>query len=279
MLKNVIISIVLHAVLFSFLFVSVLQHEVKPVIKVNLRKDPGKSKIVKARIVDKKAIDHALQRQEMLERQKRDELLAQQRQAEERLAQAQAIEAAKKLAQEKLQFEQQQQKIVQQAKKEKELAQKKLQQQKLEQQQLQKQKLEQQKLTQQKLVQQQTAAKQEAALKAEKDKLALEHQEFLLTEVEKYRAAFQELIEDNRILSAVFPTNINCKIRIKLLPDGSVLSVNIVQASGNPAYDELATTAIYKSAPFPMPQEHELYNQLRDIILSFKNGDHTADVL
>lgn len=261
-----------------------MQHEVKPVVKVNLRKDLVKAKIVKARTTDKKSIDNLLQRNEMLERQKQEKLLVKQKQEAEVLAKAQAAEAAKKLAQEKLQLAQQQ-KIAQQAKKEQEIAQKKLEQkQKLEQQQ--KQKLEQQqlaqqqqKMAQQKLAQQQALAKQEAALQAEKDQLAAEHQEFLLTEVEKYRAAFQQLIEDNRILSAVFPNNINCKVRIKLLPDGSILSVNIVEASGNPAYDELATTAIYKSAPFPMPQEHELYTQLRDIILSFKNGVQSADVL
>lgn len=259
------------------LLVSFVHHEVKPVLKVNLRKDPGHAKVVKARVVDKKIMDNFVQKQQMLEAQKREELLAEQLQAEEALAKA---EAAKKAMQEKLRLEQEQ-KMALQAKKEQDLARKKLEQQQLQKQKIAQQKLaqEQQKIAQQKAQQQAAAKQKEAALKAERDKLAAEHQEFLLTEVEKYRIAFQELIEENRILSAVFPNNISCKIRIKLLPDGSILSVTIVQTSGNPAYDELATTAIYKSAPFPMPSEPDLYTQLRDIILSFKNGEQSSDVL
>ena len=66
-------------------------------------------------------------------------------------------------------------------------------------------------------------------------------------------------------------------MRIQLLPDGSILSVNIAEPSGNPAYDELQISAVYKAAPFPMPEDHELYNQLRDIVLSFRNGEQAAD--
>lgn len=249
---------------------------------VNLQQDPHpEQKIVKAAMVDKKAIDQAIQRQAAEEQKKRDDLLAQQHKVEQlqmeaikakqelELANAQKAQveaAAKRAAQQKAKLEQQQL----QAKKE------------LEKQQLAKQQLAKQQLAQQQQLakqQAEAAAKQAAAIKAQQDRLVAEHQEFLLTEVEKYRAAFQAAVEDNRILSSVFTGNISCKIRIRLLPDGSILSVNIIETSGNPAYDEMSAAAVYKSAPFPMPQDHELYNQLRDIVLSFKNGEQASDVL
>lgn len=241
---------------------------------VNLSRDPQEDKkIVKAAIVDKKAIDQAVQRQAAEELQKREDLLAQQRQADQlkqetakiqqelALANAQKAKieaAAKQAAQQKAKLEKEQLQVKKQ----------------LEQQQLQAKK----ELEKQQIAKQQAAAKQ-AAIQAQQDRLAAEHQEFLLTEVEKYRAAFQAAVEDNRILSSVFAGNISCKIRITLLPDGSILSVNIVEPSGNPAYDEMSAAAVYKSAPFPMPQDHELYSQLRDIVLSFKNGEQASDVL
>lgn len=260
----------------------------KKSVTVNLAvnpKDPGQ-KIVKAALLDKKEVDLAVQRQvaaeaAAIEKQRRaeEQVLAQQRKAEslkkEALAAARAVEAAnaqklqleaqaKQLAESKAKLEQEQNRMKKQIA-EQQLAAKKAQE---------KKGLEQ--ATKKKILESQAQA---AGIKANQDRLAQEHQEFLASEIDKYRAAFQSLIEDNRILSGVFNGDIICKLRITLLPDGSIANVAVVASSGNPAYDEMSAAAVYKSAPFPMPSDQELYNQLRDIVLSFRNGDSTADVL
>ncbi len=96
-------------------------------------------------------------------------------------------------------------------------------------------------------------------------------QETSLNNIETYIAKFQKLIEDNLIVPTTFKANISCKVRIKILPDGTIASAKLVKASGYPAYDKRAISSIYKSSPFPMPDDEDLYNNLRDIILEFEN--------
>jgi colicin import membrane protein len=293
---------------FAALFITMSNNTPQPRVTVNLAKDPQpENKIVKASMVDKRAVDQALQRQLAEERQKQEYALEQQRRAEqlkqEALQAQQALElanakraqmeaAAKKAEQEKIQLDQQkalakkelekQQATIKAAKQAETLrAQQTADKLKKVEAQRTADKLKQAEAqrTAEKLKQAEAQRAQQAAIKAQQDLIAAQHQEFLLTEVEKYRIAFQSTIEENRILNSAFTGNISCKIRIKLMPDGSIQQVDIVEKSGNPAYDQMSAQAVYKSAPFPMPQDHELYSQLRDIVLSFRNGDQSVDPL
>ncbi len=281
---------------FTALLTTMSFESAKKPVMVNLQSDPAK-KIVKAKLLDKTAIDQEIQRQaaEELQTQQlaQEQALETQRAAEKKVAEQRKLELEKaaelekaqlaaKLAQEKKQVAQQQAAAKQEAQKKEALKKESLK----------------KEAAKQELLKQQAAAKkaadlqaqqakqaealraqQAAALKAKSDRIAAEHQQFLVAEVDKYRAAFQAAVEDNRILSAVFTGDISCKIRIRLLPDGSIASVNIVETSGNPAYDEMSAQAVHKSAPFPMPADRELYDQLRDIVLSFKNGEQSADAI
>lgn len=296
--KSFLISVAMHVVFFTALLSTMNFGIPEKKVTVNLQKNPN---IVKATVIDKRAVDAAIARQaaivaDELHRQKleQDQILAEQRKAQEAIEQAQQLKIQKELevkrvAQEKLKLEQdkklaqQQLQIKKEAEKQaavtatkqqaaaKQAAAKQAEAKRLQQAAVAKQAAD-------KLVADKAAEAKAAGIKAQQDKLAAEHQKFLLTEVEIYRAAIQECIEGNRIVSSLFASDISCKIQIKLLPDGSILSVKIVKPSGNPAYDEMSTTAVYKSAPFPMPQDKELYNQLRDIVLSFENGDQVSDV-
>lgn len=301
-------------VFFGILLSTTSFTEKKPQVTVNLQVNPDpngdQQKIVKATLFDKKAVDAALQRQataaaEELQKQKlaQEQLLLQERKAEKLKHEAEAarkeleaanaqklqLEAAnKKAAEQKLKLEQEQQQLKKQISQQQAQAKKDLEKKELAKQDLAKKELQKKELAAKQAAE--GAAKKAseqraqenarlAAVKAAQDRLAAEHLEFMMSEVDKYRAAFQALVEDNRILSSVFNNDISCKIRIRLLPDGSIASVNIVETSGNPAYDEMSAAAVYKSAPFPMPQDQELYTQLRDIVLSFRNGDQSADAI
>ncbi len=269
--KSFVVALVLHIVFFTLLLSSISFTHHKPPL-VDLQVSNTKPEIVKATMVDKSAVDAAIKRQAdaddkrkkqqkaaaeqlALQQRKAEELKKEAEQAKQSLALAQEKKSkletdAKKVAEDKAKLLQEQQKIKQQitaAKKEeekRELARKQ---------------------------QAEAQAQQEAARKAQLEQQ--KRQQFVNNEVDRYRAEFQSVIEENRILSGVFNGNIICTLRIKLLPDGSIASVSIVETSGNPAYDEMSAAAVYKSAPFPMPQDTELYNKLRDIVLSFRNGD------
>lgn len=276
----------LHVAFFSLLF-STLSFETKqPPIIINLQQDPGiaPKKIVQATLIDKRAADLALQRQLAAEKLKRDKIIEQQQKIEQqRLEIEQAKQDAEQAKESALELAKQKQAKLEATKvaAEKKATQERDMQIKkqvaAQQQQLRKE-------AQEKQIKQQAVAKQQAdvlakqqakaaAVKSEHNRMLAEQQAILASEVEKYRAEFAAAIEENRIISAVFATELRCKLRIMLLPDGSLLSIKVLESSGNPAYDEMSTSAIRASAPFTMPDDPELYTQLREIVLSFKNGE------
>jgi colicin import membrane protein len=279
--KSLILSLCLHAMFFAALLTTMSFDVKQPPIIINLAKNPGNDKtIVQAALIDKRAVDLANQRRAVEERLQQEKILEQQRIVEQAKQEAEHAKQALELA---AALKAQQQAMLEQVKQEKakkaqentkqiqEQAKKIQEQEKLDQQLLVKQQIAQQ----QQLAKQQAAAKQQkaAALKAERDRLVAENQAMLEGEVELYRAKFAAAIEENRVLSAVFAKDIRCKLKIMLLPDGSILNIKVLESSGNIAYDEMSAKAVYKSAPFPMPQDQELYKQLREVILSFKNGE------
>jgi len=268
--KSLIFSIVVHVVFLSLLVFTMNNNDAQRPIIINLQKSSQSNDIVKAGVVDRGAIDRAHQL----------------RAREERLKAEQALEVAntQKLAQEKLA----QEKIAQEKAVQDRIMQKKMVQEKAMQAKAAQEKATQLKVAQEKLVQEkvnlakQQKIKQEqraAGIQAERDSLRAQHDAFIGTEIDKYKAEFAAAIIENRILSSIFAGDLQCTIRIMLLPDGSILNVNIEKSSGNKAYDEMAENAVYKTAPFPMPDEQELYSKLRDIVISFRNGDQATDVL
>lgn len=49
--------------------------------------------------------------------------------------------------------------------------------------------------------------------------------------------------------------NLSCVIRVRLDPDGTVVSAEITQPSGNPLYDGSVQAAVLKSSPLPLPAD------------------------
>ena len=60
---------------------------------------------------------------------------------------------------------------------------------------------------------------------------------------------------------------------VSVLPTGDVLSVRLVHASGQPAYDDAVQRAIYKASPLPMPPDSGLADQFRELDLHFSPSD------
>ena len=60
---------------------------------------------------------------------------------------------------------------------------------------------------------------------------------------------------------------------VSVLPTGDVLSVRLVHASGQPAYDDAVQRAIYKASPLPMPPDAGLAAQFRELDLYFSPSD------
>jgi colicin import membrane protein len=283
---SMLLSIAVHVAIFALLFFTISHSKPTPPIMVNLLKDAKpEQNIIKAGIVDRRAIDQAIQRQANEERLKQEKILQQQQKSEQLKVEAEqakkALElatqqkalleiATKKAAEEKVRLDKEiaNKKALakeQQAKEQvaKETAAKKLQANKAP--------------PKNEIAKKAVVDPKIAALKAEKDRLAAEHTALLETEVDKYKAEFAAAIKENKIVSSIFAKEMRCTIRIKLLPDGSIVAVHVAESSGNRAFDDMQISAVHKTAPFPMPADSELYEQLRDLVLSLSNDEELSN--
>lgn len=78
-------------------------------------------------------------------------------------------------------------------------------------------------------------------------------------EAQSYAAKLKQRVEDNWNRPPSSRTGMRCTLRIQLVPTGRVVSAEIVESSGNPAFDRSAVQAVKKVEVFPeikdMPPE------------------------
>ena len=62
---------------------------------------------------------------------------------------------------------------------------------------------------------------------------------------------------------------LKCTVRVRLGTSGSVLLVNVVESSGNTAFDRSVEAAVRKADPLPMPKSPRLQAVFRDLTFIF----------
>ncbi|MCB1923206.1 MAG: cell envelope integrity protein TolA, partial [Gammaproteobacteria bacterium] len=62
---------------------------------------------------------------------------------------------------------------------------------------------------------------------------------------------------------------LKCTVRVRLGGTGSVLLVNVVESSGNIAFDRSVEAAVRKADPLPMPESDRLRAVFRDLTFIF----------
>lgn len=116
-------------------------------------------------------------------------------------------------------------------------------------------------------------AERKAAEKALQDQLAAEraaldaarNQQILA----QYTAAMRQKVERNWIQPPSSRLGLSCTVRVQLMPGGDVASVQIVQSSGDAAFDRSVEAAVYRAAPLPLPPDPALFESLRVIQFVF----------
>ena len=63
--------------------------------------------------------------------------------------------------------------------------------------------------------------------------------------------------------------HLKCKIRIGLIPSGDVMSVVVVESSGNSLFDDSAERAVRKASPLPVPKDPNVFKDFRSFNLEF----------
>lgn len=304
--RYIFAAVLLHVALFLFLFISAhFNHKMEPpaVIQAVFVQSPqGK---MQAKEKQDQQVQEEIKQQKKAEQQKQAEqqqkiLQQQQRKLAQEQQQKQAQEQ-QKLEQQQKQVHEQQQKLLLQQKQEqqaKELAAQKLAQQQkekaLEQERLLKQQQEQfaKELQQEQQRQIDQTAKQLAAEKAErlKQQQAMEQKRIadmradLNNETNARLAAAQKLRQEtwgDKIAAIVkshwirpygSPDVFQCKVKVQLLPGGSVVGATVIDSCGNSGLDASVVRAVLKSDPLPMPDNPEDFTSPVTIIFEPNNN-------
>ena len=123
--------------------------------------------------------------------------------------------------------------------------------------------------------------RQDAVAQQEKEKAAREASERLAREeaanaarvageVDKYKALILQSISRQWILPENVDQGLASQFRIRLAPDGMVLSVNLLKSSGDSVLDRSAQTAIFKASPLPVPSDPAAFKLFRTIRLTVR---------
>ena len=90
------------------------------------------------------------------------------------------------------------------------------------------------------------------------------------SEVSKYKGLIRSQITRNWIFPASYQKGMKCKILVRLIPSGDVVSVRVVQSSGNSAFDRSVEMAVNKASPLPVPKSSSgLFDHFREVEFVF----------
>ena len=290
--KFLLASIVLHVLIFSVFFIHWdTTDPVKPLyIPSNIQAHVVNPDMLEA-LKDKKEAEikasrEKIENEKKLAEQKRKEL------QEKELAKQKAKEdALKKAAEEKKRAEQEKLKI--QKQKEEQEKQKQLEKQKKQEaekkkaQELAKEKERQEKLKKEKtkeiqekeqkmlemlkrMEEQQAQARQKALLEAEQMRQQQAFQALELTEVERFMALIKQRIEN---VWRIPPKSegLSITLRIRLLPNGELSTVDLLRTSGNNALDRSAILAVKSVTRYPVPDDSRIFEKnFRQFSMTFK---------
>lgn len=63
--------------------------------------------------------------------------------------------------------------------------------------------------------------------------------------------------------------NLKSTVRVRLIPGGDVILVEIAKSSGDPLFDRSVETAVHKAVPLPLPSEPGMFERFREITFVF----------
>lgn len=101
-------------------------------------------------------------------------------------------------------------------------------------------------------------------------KRASEQQQAQARVLDEHVARMRAKIRGKVNVPAGLQGNPEAHYSVTLLPGGDVLDIRLVRSSGVPAYDQAVERAIKASEPLPVPNQPELFQQMRVLELKFR---------
>jgi len=93
-------------------------------------------------------------------------------------------------------------------------------------------------------------------------------------EISKYLGLIKNAVTRHWTLPSQDMSGLSCKVKVRIIPSGEVIDVQIIKSSGNLAFDRSVETAVYRAAPLPVPAiDSGLFDEFREVIFSFEPRD------
>ncbi|HEB54985.1 MAG TPA: cell envelope integrity protein TolA [Gammaproteobacteria bacterium] len=138
---------------------------------------------------------------------------------------------------------------------------------------------EQKRIKEEERKQQEELARQEAEMKQKLDADRRRQQEVARKqanqqEISKYLGQIKNAVTRHWTLPAQEVKGLRCEVKVRIIPNGEVIDVQIIKSSGNLAFDRSVETAVYRAAPLPVPSiDSGLFDEFREVIFSFEPRD------
>ena len=87
--------------------------------------------------------------------------------------------------------------------------------------------------------------------------------------ISRYVGIIGQQVERNWIRPPTSQSGLSCVVRVQLVPGGDVVSVQVVQGSGDAAFDRSVEAAVYRAAPLPLPPDPGLFESFRTLQFRF----------
>lgn len=118
------------------------------------------------------------------------------------------------------------------------------------------------------------AAKEQAARERALNQLAeQEEQEMRAQEaVASYSGLIRQKVERNWLQPPGDITGLSCTVRVRLIPGGDVIDVQVIKSSGNTYFDRSVELATRKASPLPLPNDPAMFNYFRTLDFYFRPG-------
>ena len=87
--------------------------------------------------------------------------------------------------------------------------------------------------------------------------------------ISRYVGIIGQQVERNWIRPPTSQSGLSCVVQVRLVPGGDVVSVQVVQGSGDAAFDRSVEAAVYRAAPLPLPPDPGLFESFRTLQFRF----------
>lgn len=87
--------------------------------------------------------------------------------------------------------------------------------------------------------------------------------------ISQYVGLIGDKVQRNWIQPPTSRVGLSCVVQVQLMPTGDVISVQIVQSSGDAAFDRSVEAAVYRAAPLPLPPDPGMFENFRTVQFRF----------